>query len=422
MPILVETRSHPSARVKDRLRTAIIAAGSQPVETRSGTAGDELRVLWVEYGARRRRPSRVLGYFSRRHERETSFLITATSFADRIIRWQTEYGRHDLPWQRTKDPYLIWLAEIMLQQTQVPTVIPYYVRFLERFPTLASLAAARMDEVLERWAGLGYYARARNLHRCAQILVIEGAGTFSPDPRENARLPGIGRSTAAAISVFAFGTRAAILDGNVRRVLARCFAVEDVASARGLLALWALAESLLPQDGIESYTQGLMDLGALRCTRHKPACHRCPVEDICVARRDDRQGMLPKARAAKIRPERVSRTLILTDGRQVLLERRPPAGLWGGLLTLPEPGGSSAEVFALAHGCRLVSTQELAPATQAFSHFHLTMHVLRCEVEVVRQHAAEARWQWWPIDQLGSAAVPALITKVLRAMPAPRPA
>ena len=190
------------------------------------------------------------------------------TFADRLVRWQVRHGRHDLPWQGTHDAYRIWLSEIMLQQTQVATVIPYYRRFLERFPNVAALAAAPIEAVLEAWAGLGYYARARNLHRCAQAVVDDYAGRFPDEPSRLAELPGIGRSTAAAICVFAFGVRAAILDGNVKRVLTRHFGVEGFpAQAAVDKQLWQLADSLLPPTRVEAYTQGLMDLGATVCTR-----------------------------------------------------------------------------------------------------------------------------------------------------------
>ena len=204
----------------------------------------------------------------------------AGSFAGRLIAWQKRHGRHDLPWQQRpggeRDPYRVWLSEIMLQQTQVATVIPYYRRFLERFPTLAALAAAPQGDVLEHWAGLGYYARARNLHRCAQTLVAEDAGyggNFPRQPERIAELPGIGRSTAAAIAVFGFGERAAILDGNVKRVFARCFGIEGFPGSQPVeKRMWAIAEALLPQTDVDAYTQGLMDLGATVCTRANPRC------------------------------------------------------------------------------------------------------------------------------------------------------
>lgn len=337
---------------------------------------------------------------------------TGPGFSIRVIAWQRVHGRHDLPWQQTFDPYRIWLSEIMLQQTQVPTVIPYYTRFLARFPTLAALAEASLESVLELWSGLGYYARARNLHRCAQILVAERAGRFSADPGETAALPGIGRSTAAAISVFAFGRRATVLDGNVKRVLARCFGVASGA-ARDERALWALAETLLPENDIEAYTQGMMDLGATVCRRHHPACDVCPLQAACIARRQGRQAELPSPAPRKVLPERVSSVLLLSDDCRVFLERRPPSGLWGGLLSLPEALSESAASFARRQGCRLLGTQALSPMTHAFTHFRLILQILRCDVEVISLQVREHGYEWLLLDDLAGAALPTPIKKLL---------
>ena len=340
------------------------------------------------------------------------------SFSERVIAWQKMSGRHDLPWQQGGDAYRIWLSEVMLQQTQVRSVIPYFARFLERFPTLEVLAAAPLESVLEQWSGLGYYARARNLHRCAQILVRERGGGFSAEPADNAQLPGIGRSTAAAISVFAFGRRAAILDGNVRRVLGRCFGIAGGDSpARDARVLWDLAESLLPESDIETYTQGMMDLGATVCSRRKPSCDTCPLQGICVARYEGRQTDFPQRPKPKVLPQRLSRLLLFCDGRRVLLERRPPSGIWGGLLSLPEWSGESAERFAENQGCRLVDTQSLPPVTHAFTHFRLTIDVLLCKVEIAGLRAMEVRWQWLPLENVAAAALPMPIKKLLLTLP-----
>lgn len=229
------------------------------------------------------------------------------SFAQRVITWQREHGRHTLPWQNTHDPYRIWLSEIMLQQTQVATVIPYYERFLTRFPDVASLAAAPEAEIMEMWAGLGYYTRARNLHRCAQLVMSDWGGRFPGSARDIETLPGIGRSTAAAVAAFAYGERSPILDGNVRRVFARHFGIEGDPASRAVQdRLWLRAEAELPaQDPVRereaedmrAYTQGLMDLGATLCTRGVPDCGRCPVRGTCVALREARQHELPTPRA-----------------------------------------------------------------------------------------------------------------------------
>ncbi|MDR2112271.1 MAG: A/G-specific adenine glycosylase [Candidatus Accumulibacter sp.] len=337
------------------------------------------------------------------------------SFAGRLIRWQEKHGRHDLPWQGTRDAYRIWLSEIMLQQTQVATVIPYYLRFLQRFPDVAALAAAPLDAVLEAWAGLGYYARARNLHRCARVVAAEYAGRFPRHPRQLAELPGIGRSTAAAIGVFAFGIHAAILDGNVKRVLARCFGVEGFTGSVEIeRTLWRISESLLPSAHIEAYTQGLMDLGASVCARAHPACGDCPLRTDCVARRDGRQAELPAARPARRRPERETRVLVLSDGQRVLLERRPPVGLWGGLLSLPELGGEDVAEFARRHGFRVRPTRELPALRHDFSHFRLTLRPCLYRLEAAEGRIGEPGWEWLAMDKIDSAALPAPISRILR--------
>ena len=361
----------------------------------------------------------------------------AGSFAGRLIAWQKRHGRHDLPWQQRpggeRDPYRVWLSEIMLQQTQVATVIPYYRRFLERFPTLAALAAAPQGDVLEHWAGLGYYARARNLHRCAQTLLAEDAGyggNFPRQPERIAELPGIGRSTAAAIAVFGFGERAAILDGNVKRVFARCFGIEGFPGSQPVeKRMWAIAEALLPQTDVDAYTQGLMDLGATVCTRANPRCADCPMAAICVARDAARQDELPTPKPRKAVPERFTTALFLDDGESVLLERRPPTGIWGGLLAPPEVAtgvgcgpdaqkiAAAAEALARRHGCRLLSVEALPPLTHAFTHFRLHLNPQRCRVERIASVAAEPGWEWiaWRdgTTTVASAALPAPIRKIL---------
>ena len=351
-----------------------------------------------------------------------------SDFAPALIAWQRRHGRHDLPWQRTRDAYRIWLSEIMLQQTQVTTVIPYYARFLERFPDIAALAAAPVDSVLELWAGLGYYARARNLHRCAQVVVAEHDGQFPRQPEVIAQLPGVGRSTAAAISAFAFGARAAILDGNVKRVLARCFGVDGFpGTAPNERRLWSLAESLLPSGEIEAYTQGLMDLGATLCTRAQPDCARCPLAALCVAQASGRQSELPAARPKKSVPERRVTYCLFSDGERVLLERRPPTGIWGGLLCLPELAGEAGKggaeeaseeagqlaEFARRHGCGLLSTRALPELKHSFTHFRLRIAPRLCQVERVTAAVGEPGWQWLAYADVATAALPAPIRVLL---------
>jgi A/G-specific adenine glycosylase len=338
-------------------------------------------------------------------------LTVPSSFAEVLIAWQKSAGRHDLPWQNTRDPYRIWLSEIMLQQTQVATVIPYYQRFLASFPDVRALAAAPVESVMEHWAGLGYYARARNLHRCAQQVVAVHGGCFPGSATELETLPGIGRSTAAAVAAFAFGERAAILDGNVKRVLCRQFAVPGFPStAKVHQQLWELAESLLPERDIEAYTQGLMDLGAGTCTRSRPACTRCPVAAGCLARQQGMQSAFPEARPRAAVPERSSGFVLIRRGQRVLLERRPPSGLWGGLLVPPE--GEPAAVLARL-GLQLLSQRALPPLRHAFTHFRLTLQPVLCEV-AAGAHAGEPGLEWLELAQADKAAVPAPIGKLLR--------
>ena len=332
-------------------------------------------------------------------------------FTERLIAWQKVAGRHDLPWQKTRDPYRIWLSEIMLQQTQVTTVIPYYQRFLSRFPDVMALAAAPIEIVVEHWAGLGYYARARNLLRCAQQIAAVHGGKFPKSAEQLIELAGIGRSTAAAIAAFAFGERAAILDGNVKRVLCRQFGVEGFPGSTAVdRSLWALAESLLPDSDIETYTQGLMDLGATLCTRSRPRCADCPVSADCVARRDGRQAELPARRTRPAVPERSATFVLILNNRRLLLERRPPSGIWGGLLVPPE--GEVNQVLA-SFGLLKVSQRSLPPSKHAFTHFRLTLQPVVCEV-AASLVVAESGLVWVDLDKAAEAGVPTPIGKLIR--------
>ena len=331
-------------------------------------------------------------------------------FTQQLIAWQKTAGRHDLPWQKTRDPYRVWLSEIMLQQTQVSTVIPYYARFLASFPDVLALAAAPIEAVIAHWAGLGYYARARNLHRCAQQIATVYGGIFPNSAEKLETLPGIGRSTAAAIAAFSFGHKAAILDGNVKRVLCRQFGIEGFPGETTVhRKLWALAESLLPDSDIEIYTQALMDLGATLCMRSKPRCGLCPVAATCVARRDGRQGELPEAKPRAAVPERTSTFVLLTDGQRLLLERRPPVGLWVGLLVPPE--GEPAEVAA-RFGLPLDDVIALPPLKHAFTHFRLTLMPVLCRIDPGVQTVSVL--EWIAIQWAADAGVPAPIKKLIR--------
>lgn len=342
----------------------------------------------------------------------------APDFAGRLIAWHARHGRHDLPWQNTRDAYRIWLSEIMLQQTQVTTVMPYYARFLDRFPDIRALAAAPVEDVMALWSGLGYYARARNLHACARAVVGRHGGEFPRDAIAIAELPGIGRSTAAAIAAFAFGARGAILDGNVKRVLARSFGIDGFPGEKKVEnRLWELAESLLPARGIETYTQALMDLGATVCTRGKPGCARCPMNDACVALAQDRIAELPTPRPRKTVPKRSARYLILRHADRVLFEQRPPSGIWGGLLCLPElAAGDDVEAIAHArYGCRVDHVAERPPLTHGFTHFTLTLQPLECRVIALDAHAAQPGIQWLAEGDLEGAALPSPVRRLLLA-------
>lgn len=259
-----------------------------------------------------------------------------SQFRRAVLRWHAKHGRHDLPWQQTSQPYPIWVAEIMLQQTQVRTALPYFLRFIHTFPDLQTLAAAKINEVLHLWSGLGYYARARNLHRAAAILVNERDGVFPEDPKALLQLPGIGRSSAGAIAAAAFGKRAAILDGNVKRVLCRFHAI-SINQAGAEKRLWRLAEELTPHKHIRDYNQAMMDLGATLCVRAKPRCESCPLRRHCRARQMKAEHRYPGAKARKPRPLRHMRALLIQNpDNEVLLVRRPERGVWGGLWSLPE--------------------------------------------------------------------------------------
>jgi A/G-specific adenine glycosylase len=260
-----------------------------------------------------------------------------SDFAARVLRWYDRYGRKDLPWQNTGDAYRVWISEIMLQQTQVQTVIPYYERFMHRFPDVVSLAEAGLDEVLQHWSGLGYYARARNLHRAAGIIRDEYDGRFPSTLEAVSELPGIGRSTAGAILALAFGQRHAILDGNVKRVLARHAAIEGWPGKTAVARqLWELAEACTPAERVGDYTQAMMDLGATLCTRSNPGCAACPVQGDCAALSQGEVGRYPGRKPKKEKPRRTTTMVLAVADGAVYLERRPASGIWGGLWSLPE--------------------------------------------------------------------------------------
>ncbi len=342
-----------------------------------------------------------------------------SAFAKKIITWQKREGRHDLPWQNTRDPYRIWLSEVMLQQTQVAAVVPYYERFLGRFPDIASLAAASLDDVMPFWAGLGYYARARNLHRGAQQIMADHNGIFPKDFDAIHALSGIGRSTAAAISAFAFGERRAILDGNVKRVFARHFCVEgDVKSKSVEDQLWLLAEVNLPRTEIESYTQGLMDLGATLCKRSQPSCLLCPVHKSCIALEQGRVEMLPAKGNVREMPHRQTRMLVIISSGEVLLERRPPTGIWGGLWSLPELP-VEADIFKTLHsryGLTGRTTREMVRVEHGFTHFSLSIFPVEITPTKILLRAMEPGLIWLNLDDALNAAIPAPVKRILKSL------
>jgi A/G-specific adenine glycosylase len=338
------------------------------------------------------------------------------SLASRVIAWQRTHGRHDLPWQNTRDAYRLWLSEVMLQQTQVATVLDYYPRFLARFPDVRALAAVPLDDVLALWSGLGYYSRARHLHRCAEVVVAEHGGRFPTDAATLATLPGIGRSTAAAIAVFAGGERTAILDGNVKRVLTRALGFgADLAVTANERVLWQKAEALLPKTGIEAYTQGLMDLGATLCRTRAPRCDDCPLGGDCVARAEGRPEAYPvKTRRLK-RGARSNALLWLVHGERVWLAQRTPRGVWAGLWTLPlfDDAVAIAALTADWPG----RAEALPVFTHALTHFDWRLephrHVLPVRAALRRIEAALGEGRWCTRTEALALGLPAPIRKLL---------
>jgi len=343
----------------------------------------------------------------------------APGIAAPLIAWQRTHGRHTLPWQNTRDPYRVWLSEIMLQQTQVATVLGYYERFLQRFPDVAALAAASLDDVFALWSGLGYYSRARNLYRCAQAVVADHGGRFPERSEALMSLPGIGRSTAAAIAAFCFGERVAILDGNVKRVLTRVLAFEgDLAEAKHERALWLEATRLLPEHGIEPYTQGLMDLGATLCAQRAPMCLLCPVHVQCRAAKAGTQERFPvKTRKLK-RGAREHVWLWLQWRDQLWLTRRPDTGVWAGLLSLPE--FDSMPAFEAASAGWPGAAESLPSFTHVLTHLDWRLHPMRwtlpARTPASQRQAIVSAWpdgRWFDLDEALAAGLPAPLRKLL---------
>jgi A/G-specific adenine glycosylase len=326
-------------------------------------------------------------------------MTKCTDFSDRILAWYASSGRKDLPWQREPTPYRVWVSEIMLQQTQVATVTPFYNRFMARFQTVQSLAEASQDQVLHHWSGLGYYARARNLHAAAQQIVTQHDGVFPETFEAVLDLPGIGRSTAGAILSLARGQRYPILDGNVKRVLTRYHAIAGWPGHAGVLkTLWALAEDCTPAVQVAAYTQAIMDLGATVCTRGRPACEQCPLATDCRARQSGRQGRYPAPRPKKALPVRsVTMLLLCNERNEILLEKRPPAGIWGGLWSFPEladaPGAEAA--WQQTTGIRFRRIEAWPVMRHTFTHFQLEITPLLAGVGHEPAHVMEGAERVW---------------------------
>lgn len=363
------------------------------------------------------------------------------SFSQAVITWQKQFGRHALPWQNTDDAYRVWLSEIMLQQTQVTAVIPYYQKFLQKFPSVFDLASAPSEEVMAMWSGLGYYTRARNLHQCAKIIVSQYQGQFPDDPALLQALPGIGRSTAAAVSAFSYGTKAAILDGNVKRVFARVFGIDAYPGLKLIEDdLWLRAQALLPETDIQSYTQGLMDLGATLCTRSKPECTRCPLQSRCNAVATHRTDQLPVRKPKKVQKEKQATMLVILHDDHVLLEMRPDSGIWGGLYSLPELDGMQAVEVSAQSSAELENTvlqkknphtlsaeserfiaqfgiadQKYAMPSRAhvFTHFKLHIAPLCVILKSKQAHIAQPQYTWHALNNIHNIGLPAPIKTLL---------
>ncbi len=328
-------------------------------------------------------------------------MISAKQFQTLLLGWFDQHGRKHLPWQFNKTPYRVWVSEIMLQQTQVATVIPYFERFMNRFPELPALAAAHEDEVLHLWAGLGYYSRARNLQRAAKMVMSDFNGKFPEDVDNLVKLPGIGQSTAGAILSIAYNQPAPILDGNVKRVLARLHAVtEPVNDKETENQLWDWAVKYTPKQRCADYTQAIMDLGATLCTRSKPQCGSCPFIKHCAAYAEGIAELLPRKKATREVPVRTATFLLLRKGEKVLLQKRPPAGIWGGLWSLPQIDGEP-DKKAIRMLCRqqfqitVADYEELPAFRHTFSHYHLDIHPVVVEASKLPAKLMEADCQIW---------------------------
>jgi A/G-specific adenine glycosylase len=337
-------------------------------------------------------------------------------FSKKVLNWFANHGRKDLPWQKNPTAYSVWVSEIMLQQTQVTTVIPYYERFMGSFPNMQSLAAAEIDQVLHHWTGLGYYARARNLHKTAVLIVNENNGNLPSDVDQLCELPGIGKSTAGAIVAIAFRERAAILDGNVKRVLARAFGLSGwPEQAQVKYKLWQLADQLTPQLHVAEYTQAMMDLGATVCTRTNPACSDCPLNDECIAYQSNTIDLYPGKKPKKTLPvKQVAMFMLQNNHNEVLLERRPPTGIWGSLWSFPEADEDSGQPDWLDDSISIESSSKWPAIRHTFSHFHLDITPVHETITTPKNTVMDSnRWLWYPLDQPLEVGLAAPVKKLL---------
>jgi A/G-specific adenine glycosylase len=343
-------------------------------------------------------------------------------FSDALLAWFKKNGRKTLPWQKKQTPYRVWVSEIMLQQTQVTTVIPYYQRFMSHFPSIASLARASQDDVLAHWAGLGYYSRARNLHKAASRIMTEHGGRFPSDINKVIRLPGIGPSTAGAILAFSKGQRHAILDGNVKRVLTRFHIIPGVpARAHVNQQLWDMADHHTPHENVGDYTQAIMDLGATLCTRTLPACHHCPVATQCEAHRTGRTQEFPHKKPKKLKPVKHQYFLVLLMNQTILLEKRPDSGIWGGLWSLPELDTNNlVQIAALCRQRFGVTISAITPGQafqHTFSHYQLNASPLIATVTRTLQNTGDKpTFAWYHPLQNKKLGLPAPINHYLKTL------
>ncbi|MWV11182.1 A/G-specific adenine glycosylase [Pseudomonas sp. R-28-1W-6] len=343
--------------------------------------------------------------------------MTPAQFNGAVLAWYDQHGRKDLPWQQAINPYRVWVSEIMLQQTQVSTVLDYFDRFMHALPTVQDLAEAAEDEVLHLWTGLGYYSRARNLQKTAQIVMAEHGGEFPRDVEALTALPGIGRSTAGAIASLSMGLRAPILDGNVKRVLARYVAQEGYpGEPKVARQLWEVAERFLPEERVNHYTQAMMDLGATLCTRSKPSCLICPLQSGCQAHLLGLEIRYPVAKPRKELPrKRTLMPLLANRDGAILLYRRPSSGLWGGLWSLPELDDlADLEALASQHALQLGKRRELAGLTHTFSHFQLAIEPWLVRVEAASPGVAEGDWLWYNLATPPRLGLAAPVKKLLK--------